>query len=1136
MPSNLRCLDAETLTRLQRGEVTIQDVDTLGEHLIHCQRCAQAAGVLQGNDSLTVAIRAGAILTDETDRTRIDELIEEMRGLASPGPEGGVESLPTYDFLAPAQQPDEIGRLGPYRVLSVLGEGGMGVVFRAEDEQLRRLIALKVMKPALAANPSARRRFLREGQTTAALEHEHVVSIYQVGEDRGVPFLAMPLLKGESLEERLGCTELLPLAVVLRIGREIAAGLAAAHAHGLIHRDIKPANVWLETVGHVSNVPFSPGRWEPGPTTRVQLLDFGLARPVFDDAHLTQEGIVAGTPHYMAPEQAEGKAVDHRGDLFGLGCVLYRLATGKLPFPGANTLAVFRALAVQRPKPPREINPAVPRALSDLTMKLLAREPEDRPSSAAAVVEALAAIERGPTASRSRRHRLLTVAAALLFLGTLAGFATLFLRTPDGTLIVQIDDPGVEVTVEADGGLAITGAGIQKVRLRPGSYRWQATKDGKPVKSDIVTITRGDKQVVRVTLDPAAVPSAFTSPPLGSLDRLDPARIPAEERFAWQPQELVRVLGEHRGRHWGEAYSAAFRPDGKVIASGGSDGVIRLWDAETLREQAVLTGHRGSVLSVTFSPDGQFLLSAGEDRTLWRWDVATGKQLRRFDGHTSSVNGAALSADGRHALSGGGDGDNSVRLWDLETGEQLLRCTGHTAGVYSVALSADGLRALSGGNDRTARLWDLKTGKELLSFPGHTDLVRAVALSPDGRLALSGGGPNDSTVRLWEVETGRELHAFAGHTRTVNSVAFSPDGRRALSGGGGGDLTCRLWDVDSGKELRRLDRAGGWSTAFSPDGRRAVSAYAGLRLWDLETRTELCPQQGHPGLARSVAFSPDGRHLLSCSDWDMTVRLWDVESGQEVRHLEGHTDVVHSVAFSPDGRQALSGGQDEVMRLWDVTTGHELHRFGGRMWINSVAFSPDGRFALCSGGNGARLWDLSSKREVRQFIDPEHKTWSAAFSHDGSRVLTARQPDTVLVWDVDSGEVLHRFSSPEAGHYGVIVAPDGRAAFSAGSNGTLRRWDLDATEPRHRTFFKWHTDHVRGLAVAPDGKMLASSGEDGRVILWEAATGTKLREWQLPGRVQGVAFAPDGRHLATANGNGTVYVLRLAVPEPTPPK
>jgi serine/threonine protein kinase len=244
----------------------------------------------------------------------------------------------------------------------------MGLVYRAYEEALGREVAVKVMRPELARRPDARQRFLREARAAAALLHDHVVPIYQVGEDAGVPFIAMPLLMGESLEKRLGRERVLPVGEVVRIGLEAAEGLAAAHEKGLVHRDVKPANLWLEA-----------------PSGRVKVLDFGLARaeePAGGAAGgspqepLTQEGALLGTLGYMAPEQVYGGRAGRRSDLFSLGCVLYRMATGAQPFAGASRAAVLRATAEHHPPPARAANPEIPAWLSSLVERLLAKQPE----------------------------------------------------------------------------------------------------------------------------------------------------------------------------------------------------------------------------------------------------------------------------------------------------------------------------------------------------------------------------------------------------------------------------------------------------------------------------------------------------------------------------------------------------------------------------------------------------------------------------------------------------------------------------------------------------------------------------------------------------------------------------------------
>ena len=304
------------------------------------------------------------------------------KGSAAPaGGSGGATELgPEFRqllaALAPPRDAGELGWLGAYRVLDVLGAGGMGVVFRAEDSQLHREIALKTLRPELALAPENLARFLRKARATAALRHDHIVPIYQVSEERGVPFLAMPLLRGKTLEDRLGEEPRLRLGEILRIGREAAEGLAAAHGHGLVHRDVKPRNMWVEA-----------------PSGRVKLLDFGLVRSAGEEPGVTRTGMIVGTPAYMSPEQAAGRPVDHRSDLFSLGCVLYRLATGRPPFQGSDPISTLVAVASAEPSPPCEVDPSVPPELSAFIMKLLEKDPANRPASARAVADVFASIE-----------------------------------------------------------------------------------------------------------------------------------------------------------------------------------------------------------------------------------------------------------------------------------------------------------------------------------------------------------------------------------------------------------------------------------------------------------------------------------------------------------------------------------------------------------------------------------------------------------------------------------------------------------------------------------------------------------------------------------------------------------------------
>jgi tRNA A-37 threonylcarbamoyl transferase component Bud32 len=429
------CPGSAGLQEYLLGRVSDLKAAAVEAHLATCPACRNLLPDIQAEDDFVANFRAQAGY-EPSKSALLDRLAADLRvllqvvptdldatavagGEATASPDGAaLEEL--RSLLALPQLPDEVGRLGEYRVLKVLGSGGMGIVFLAEDTRLRRQVALKAMKPERAASGRERQRFLREARLIATLTHDNVVAILQVGEEKGVPFLAMPLLQGESLEARLKREGRLPLADVLQIGREAAEGLAAAHARGLVHRDVKPSNLWLEAL--------------PGGRTRVKLLDFGLARDAEANAdHLTDTGVVLGTPAYMAPEQAVGH-LDHRADLFSLGCVLYRMTTGQAPFPGKTPLQVLAGVMRDDPRPPREINPKTPLALSDLILRLLDKDPARRPASAREVIQALQSLEQeeqqaAPHAARRRRW-FLVVASLALAAGLIAVGTVLLTRTP----------------------------------------------------------------------------------------------------------------------------------------------------------------------------------------------------------------------------------------------------------------------------------------------------------------------------------------------------------------------------------------------------------------------------------------------------------------------------------------------------------------------------------------------------------------------------------------------------------------------------------------------------------------------------------------------------------------------------------
>ncbi len=784
---------------------------------------------------------------------------EKVTAAAAPGP-GDAPRPASLDlhFLAPARLEGSLGRLGQYEILEVVGCGGMGIVFKARDTKLHRVVAVKVLAPELAANATARQRFSREAQAAAAVSHDHVVTIYAVEENESAdcavpPYLVMEFIDGQSLQQKIDREGPLELKEILRIGRQMAAGLAAAHQQGLIHRDVKPANILLQNG-----------------IERVQITDFGLARAI-DDVAITQTGQVAGTPAFMSPEQAQGHPVDPRSDLFSLGSVLYAMCTGRSPFRAESTMGCLRRVCDDTPRPIREVSPDIPTWLVAIIERLLAKNPDDRYQTAEEVAEVLgqglAHVQDPGSKPRPVPIRVVRrlappalggrgwLAAASLLLALTAAFgvseatgvthlsATVIrIVTGEGTLVIEVDDPSVQVTLDGEE-LKITGAGIKELKVRPGQYELQATKGGQVVSQELVKISRSEREVVKVTLEPidagrtgakagnATSQAGVEKPAIASAPT-----IPEVRRFQALPPQVGAV---------------AFSPDGRQALTGG--GVARHLDNK----------------------------SVPLDYSLQLWDVERGTEIHRLSGHRDLVHAVAFSPDGRRALSGSDDG--TVRLWNIQTGDQLQELNGHNGAVLRLAFLPDGKQAVSVGDgggrgDDAMILWDLDSGEEVRRLDNSAWAVLDVAVSDDGRWALCGlAGKPGSSLALWDLKTGELVRQFESiGSNKIASVAFLPGGARAVSCDRSG--TIRIWDLPSGRQLRSfvtpLELA--WGLAVLPDGRRVIVI-------------------GHPGA------------------W-----LYDLETGKPMASFEGDENYPGKPAVSADGEWALAGSYNGVAHLWRI--------------------------------------------------------------------------------------------------------------------------------------------------------------------------------------------------------------------------
>lgn len=1104
------CPDRSRLQHLLEGRLTAADHATLARHLDMCEGCQRTLESLEAE-----ARRCGSVDRPEEDGPALRRVIEELQHDRPVGatettlPSSPTDWDPDLDFLDPPARPGELGKLGPYQVIGVIGRGGMGVVLKAFDPTLHRVVAIKVLHPSLATSGTARMRFLREARAAAAVSHDHVITIHAVDEFRGMPYLVMRFIAGLSLQDRIDRHGPLELREILRIGRQIASGLAAAHAQGLVHRDIKPANILLENG-----------------VERVKITDFGLARAA-DDASLTGSGVVAGTPQYMAPEQARGEPIDHRADLFSLGGVLYAMSTGRPPFRGSSTMGILRRVSDEDPPPIRDLNPDVPGWMAAIVERLHAKDPADRFATAAEVADLLGqhliGLQR-PTQPPGPARRWKT--RKPLPVDELSPAGHQHGRWPRTELISAVLLVGLALLI-----FAIAPA-FRGIALRMPET---ATAPMDPAETD----AGGSAQVAA---DISTDLEGTTDPPI------------VRESRIFKPIYTGPIIG------------VAVSPDGRLAASAGagSEAQIVLWDVASGRQVRTLSGHEKGVVTVAFTPDGQRLLSGSEDGTCRVWEVETGRELDAYDVEEGWVYSLAVSPDGRQAAIGIADWDyrgNRVLLWDFEQDRPTLECEGIAYPVMGLAYSPDGRHILGGGDRRLGgvSLWEARTGRLIRRFETPYTQVRSVAFSPDGRLAASGHwaeriiadkwvDPDHGIVILWDPETGEEVRRLRGHSGNVNAVAFSPDGRFLASGSGGRhnekgyfdaiDNTIRLWDVETGRELARFEQAATiHGLAFSPDGRHILSGGRDglLRLWEVPMSAPAAAPSPSSLVCEiesrvwALAFAPDGR-TLAMGSGDGVVRLWERWEGRwrEGAALKGHDADVRSLAFSPDGTALASGSFDATARLWDPATGRRLALLKGhRDTVNGVAFSPDGTTLASASLDGTvMLWDVSSGQELRTIRDRDDWVLSVAFSPDGTALATGGRasprpdPSLVQLWDPATGRERATLEGHGDWVESIAFSPDGTILASGSHDETVRLWDASSGMLR-RVLRQGCT--VESLTFSPDGRLLAVGSEQGIVRLWDHEDSLMLAT--LPASAEPVYaldFAPDGQTLATGSHDGTV--------------
>lgn len=968
--------------------------------------------------------------------------------------------------LVPQSWVGDLPRIAGYEVESVLGRGGMGLVYRAKHLKLNRTVALKMLLSGAYASPQELARFLRESQAVAALQHPNIVQVHDAGELDGRPYFTMEFVGGGSLAEDLAGA---PQSA--RRSAEMVSTLASAvqlaHKNGIIHRDLKPANILLTSDG------------------TPKIADFGLAWQADTGPELTMIGARIGTPSYMAPEQAMGKlgSIGPSADIYALGAILYEMLTGRPPFRAETAIETERQVILLDAVRPSRLNANAPRDLETVCLKCLRKDPARRYLSAADLADDLQRYLAGqPVQARpvgwaevtwrwGCRNR--SVAGALLSI-----------------LLLLV--------------LIIAGSVWAAAHFRElnGKHHQLAIKNGRLAEQQRLLALEKEREREKV--------AALHKLAEARGKRLRSNLYFTEMNLAGQAANFASGLGPASERllRWDQEL-----PD------------LRGWEwyyLNGLRHRSLLTfrGHFRGVFGIALSPDGEQLASAGLDRSICLWKVAGERLPRRLFGHERDVSAVSWSPDGKRLASAGWD--RTVRIWDVAAASQIACLTGHSSEVFSVEWSPDGTLLASGGNDHEVHIWDVAQGTSRSILRGHHEGVSRVAWSPDGQRLASGG--RDAVIRIWDVATGNSIHHITAHLNWIHQVAWSPDGSSLASASN--DDSLKIWDSKSGLLQATLTghSQGVTGVAWSPDGKRLATASDDqtLKIWSVSGGPAEFTLRGHRAPLSAVLWHRSGDRLVS-SAYDGTVKIWDLSAGPETPVLKCHGDSLRALAWCPvDPELCASGAGNGVIQVWDMTR-REVHWTGrgeDSSWVRSLTWHPAANRLAAASENGViRIWNLDTKAEPTVLTGHDGIVSSIAWNSNGRWLASGGYDSTIRIWDVQSGSCKHVLRHLYS-VYSVAWSPDGRWLASASEDRTVKIWD--ATTLAEVFCYRGHTTQVVALTWSPDSTTVASSGYDQAIRIWNAATGkTSLVLHGHTSNIAQVLWSPDGKRVASVGTDST---------------
>ena len=1007
---------------------------------------------------------------------------DEFDVTRSVGPAVGDVTAGSIDTaVGPSRPPCPPG----YEIVGELGRGGMGVVYDAVQVSLHRPCALKMVLGSGHAGTVALVRFLAEAEAVAAIDHPHVVRVFEFGNHAGQPFLAMEKLDGGSLAERLKAGGPLGVAEAVVMLGQIAAGVQAGHDLGIVHRDLKPANILLTSDG----------------TPKVT--DFGLAKRD-GGAGLTNTHAEMGTPDYMSPEQAKGqtKFVGPTADVYSLGAILFAALSGRPPFR-AEALHELRLKVIHEEAPSlTNIVAGLPRDLAVIAAKCLAKAPAERYATAAAFADDLRRWRCGDTivaratGSRERawkwakRHRGLVAAVGVVMLTLIAGLVvSLWYANEANTRRGQ---------AEAAEGRA--------VRERDGADEARVTAQREKVSADAARLTA---QQEKSEADLARLAAQREK---GNADAARGSAVRDQRRAEWAAYTSQIMLSE---REWelGNGPAAFQSLDAtKADLRGWEHGYLeRLYvqDRHWSGKQ-IIAGRTGGIIDIAVSPTGDRVASA-TSHGLTIWAAGDGKQLLSVPAKLQGLNCIAFSPDGSAILTGDGD---VVR-------DEL---------VYS--------------GPGEIRSWNLGAGRDpsklVAKLPGT---IKSLGFNPTGSAMVVGCG--DGRIYWVAYPSGDIAHSVGTIHGQDLRLALSRDGKFVATVGGLGGVELR--DGTSGDVLRTFrltaealpgynDRA---QLAFSPDGELLASTRNGLFVWEVKSGAKLWSATDSAALITRASWLPGGASLVTASE-DRTLSSWEARTGRRAKRYVGHVSGVYALGVTDSAM--FSGSTDGRVIAWRTEPAPVPVIFRAAQengWLYDVAYAPNGAGVFCTEAGRetvARLWDLRAGRNTRTFVGHTEAVTALAVTGGGGLLVTGSQDATARLWDVESGQCRAVLRGHLGAVSGVACPPTGEWVATVSHDGTAQLWDPGTGRERQKLLSR----SVAGnrLATSPDGQRLAASYADGMIVVWDTATWAEVVRLSH-GDVTGVrcpylpiAFTSDGCRLTSGGSNRRLRVWDLSTGKP----